>query len=232
LIANELELLGITHSRDALIKLSEFAELVKAGNKRFNLTAIKEDADFAKKHFADSLSVLKLDDIAGAGRLIDIGSGAGFPGVPLAIMMPQTNVLMVDSTNKKIEFILSAIEKLGLKNAQAIAARAEDIAHNPLYREKFDIAVSRAVAPLNVLTEMALPFVKKGGVMIAYKGTAAMSERIAAQKAAEVCGGKIHGVYPSNVSELDHYFVVIKKIKETDGFYPRNFSAIKKKPIV
>lgn len=188
-------------------------------NKKINLTAIKEEKDIIVKHFIDSILIEK--EVIG-DKLIDIGSGAGFPGIPLKIFRNDLNVTLIDSVNKKVLFMNDSIEKLKLDNIVAIHCRAEEYAHNNKYRESFDVATSRAVANMSTLVEYMLPFVKLGGKCICMKGPNSEEEINDSKKAISMLGGEIERVEKYKIDDNDRCLVIIKKIKKTEQIYPRN----------
>ena len=167
-LKNEAQVLGLPLNALQLEMFDRYAELLVETNKQFNLTAIKEPEDIVTKHFVDSLTVFAAADICDSSKVIDIGTGAGFPGIPMLIYKNNLNLTMVDSTGKKLDFVCKTVSALGL-NAEVVHARAEELGRGEK-RENYDFAVSRAVAPLNVLCEYCLPFVKTGGLFIAMKG--------------------------------------------------------------
>ena len=213
----------------------KLGELLSEANKIHNLTAIKEDEDVMLKHFIDSLLISS--KICEGAKVIDVGCGAGFPSLPLAIYRPDVSITGVDSTSKKINYVNNTATALGLTNIMAISARAEDLAHKE-HRESFDVATARAVAALPVLTELCLPFVKPGGLFIAMKSQSAAEELAASRSAIEKCGGEL--LYVTEL-ELRHRketaenekrsLIIIKKIKKTPDNFPRIYSKITKKPL-
>ncbi len=189
-------------------------------NEKINLTAIKEEKEFIVKHFVDSLSISEI--VGDNKRIIDVGTGGGFPGIPLKLLNENLNVSLVDSVNKKIMVLNDIINKMKLENIEAIHTRAEDLAQNKEYREGFDIAVSRAVSNMNTLVEYLLPFVKIGGYVVCMKGPGYEEELNSSKKAIEILGGKIEDIKELKVSdELDRNIIIIKKIKNTNNKYPR-----------
>ena len=211
------------------------SELLSAANKIHNLTAIKEDEDVMVKHFIDSLLISST--IPKDSRVVDVGCGAGFPSLPLAIYRPDISLMGIDSTSKKINYVNSTASSLGLTNIKAISARAEDLAHKE-YRESFDVATARAVAALPVLTELCLPFVKLGGLFVAMKSLSAAEELSASRSAIQKCGGELVRVIEldlkhrkENAENEKRSLIIIKKIKKTPDIYPRNYSKITKKPL-
>lgn len=199
-------------------------------NEKINLTAIKDEKEFVVKHFIDSLTIAKF--VPGNSRVIDIGTGAGFPGIPLKIVKDSIKITLVDSVNKKVMVLQDVINKLGLKNIDAIHTRAEDIAHKTEYRESFDIATSRAVSNLTTLVEYLLPFVKVGGKVLCMKGPNCDIEINDARKAISTFGGKIVDKVSLNIDgELERHIVIIEKIANTPKKYPRGQGLPLKKPL-
>ena len=217
---------------DEQIKSFEkYMNLLLEWNEKINLTAITQPEEIKLKHFVDSLTVLKY--INDDDKVIDIGTGAGFPGIPLKIMNENTKITLLDSLNKRINFLNIVIETLNLRNIQAIHGRAEEIARNKLYREKYDVAVSRAVANLSTLTEYMLPFVKVGGKCICMKGANVNEELERAQNAIKELGGEIEKIDNFFLSDNDNErnIIVIKKVKETKSKYPRKAGTPSKEPL-
>ncbi len=210
--------------------LAAFARAVLEKNRVMNLTAITDEADFARLHLLDSAALLTLEDFAGK-RVVDVGTGAGFPGVPLRILCPEARLTLLDSTAKRIDFLRETCEALGLDGVETVSARAEDFAAER--RESFDLAVSRAVAAMPVLCELCLPLVKVGGRFVAMKSARSDEEIAAAARAVETLGGRVARVvdYTVPTSEVTHRAVVIEKLSPTPKKYPRAFGQIKKKPL-
>lgn len=210
-----------------------YMRLLQEWNEKINLTAITEDKEVVKKHFIDCIKAFKSDAIKNAKTLIDVGTGAGFPGLPIAIMNPEVKVTLLDSLNKRINFLNLVIRELGLKNVVTIHSRAEDGARNVELREKFDVATSRAVANMSVLSEFCIPYVKLNGYFVALKGPAIEEELKDAQKAMEVLGGELKGKieYDIEESDLNHNIVEVQKIKKCPKSYPRKAGTVNKNPI-
>ena len=211
-------------------------ELLGEANKIHNLTAIKEDEDVIVKHFIDSLLIS--NKIPTDSKTVDVGCGAGFPSLPLAIYRPDISLMGIDSTTKKINYVNSTANTLGLTNIKAISARAEDLSHKAEYRESFDVVTARAVASLPVLAELCLPFVKVGGMFVAMKSQSAQDELVLARSAIEKCGGELVDVEElelkhtkENAENEKRSLIIIKKIKKTPDNYPRIYSKITKKPL-
>ncbi len=208
----------------------EYMNLLLEWNEKINLTAITEPCEVIEKHFLDSLTIL--DEIKENESVIDVGTGAGFPGIPLAICS-KANFILVDSLNKRINFLKEVKEKINLNNIEIYHTRAEEFAKNKLYREKFDVAVSRAVAPMNILVEYLIPFVKVGGKIVCMKGPKAEEELEEAKKAIEILGGKVEQIKEFNLGEeqISRKIIIIKKIKNTPNKYPRKPGTPAKEPI-
>lgn len=213
-------------------QFDRYFELLVFWNEKINLTSITGKDDVFVKHFADSIAMLKYADMSGKS-LIDIGTGAGFPGIPLKIMCPELNVVLADSLNKRITFLNEIINELELDDIIAIHGRAEDLANDNEYREKFDVVTSRAVANLSVLSEYCLPFVNTGGTFISYKSGNVDDELSSAGHAIEVLGGKVERVekYSIPYTDYDRSLCFIKKINATDKKYPRKAGTALKKPL-
>lgn len=232
LLKTSAEKMGIELSQNQLEKFDLYKKLLLEWNEKMNLTAITDDEGIAIKHFADSISVLPLIENKNAS-LIDVGTGAGFPGIPLKIANNGFKVTLLDSLNKRITFLEEVKKELGITNLECIHSRAEDGGRNADLREKFDYCVSRAVARLSVLSEYCMPFVAVGGYFISLKGPDAAEELTEAQNAISVLGGKVEKVVEITIpeSDLKHCAVVIKKIKSTPKVYPRKAGTAAKKPL-
>lgn len=218
---------------DKYNKFMLYKDLLKEWNEKINLTAITEDEEIIKKHFIDCIKAFNSKEFKKCKTIIDIGTGAGFPGLPLAIMREDVEVTLLDSLNKRINFLNEVISKLGLKNVVSIHSRAEDGARNSKLRQKFDISTSRAVANMCVLSELCIPYVKKNGNFIALKGPAVEEELSEARNAIATLGGKLKEVIQVDIegTDLKHNLVIIDKIKETPDIYPRKAGTITKKPL-
>ena len=223
----------MSFNEDKYNKFILYKDLLKEWNEKINLTAITEDEEIIKKHFIDCIKAFKFQGFKEAESIIDVGTGAGFPGIPVGIMNENTSVLLLDSLNKRVNFLNDVIEKLELNNFKTLHGRAEEVSRKKEYREKFSIATSRAVANMCVLSELCLPYVKVGGYFVALKGPAVEEELNEAKNAIGTLGGKLEAVIPVEVdgTDLNHNLVIIKKVKETPGVYPRKASSISKKPI-
>ena len=202
-----------------------YMRLLAEYNKKMNLTAITDEKNVIIKHFIDSLSAVPLISGRG-GEIIDVGSGAGFPGIPIAIALPDAGVTLLDATQKKVDFLHEAVRLLGLKRVTCIRARAEEAGRFIDMREQYGAAVARAVAPLDILAEYCLPFVIPGGFFYALKGPGAKDEIKQAEGVIEKTGGAVVNVQPAGVSDLNHVFVIIKKIMRTPPEYPREYKKI------
>jgi len=234
ILKNGAEHFGLCVLNEQLEIFERYKDLLVKWNKKFNLTAITNENDILIKHFLDSLSVmLVMNDCKEGSSLIDIGSGAGFPGLPLKIMMDELDVTLMDSVGKKVAFLQEAINILGLKNAKAVNSRAEVLATLHDYREKFDYATARAVSKLNIITEYCLPFVKIGGKFISMKLSDADAEINEAKAAISVLGGEISEVKKVKIpfSDITHSLIVIDKISNTPPKYPRKAGKASKSPI-
>lgn len=213
-------------------KFEKYMEGILEWNTKVNLTNITDEAEFVKKHFADSVLIAKDEEFKKAKTVVDIGTGGGFPGVPLAILFPEKEFVLLDSLNKRLKIIDELTESIGIKNVRTIHGRAEELAHKKEMREAFDICVSRAVANLTTLAELCLPFVKKEGMFVAYKGPGVYEELEAAEKAIEVLGGKVEKMEEANFEEgRNHKLLYIRKIKNTNKKYPRKPGEPAKNPI-
>jgi len=233
LMKEACEEVGLDFSEEKYNQFQTYRKLLQEWNEKINLTAITEEEEIIKKHFIDCIKAFKSKELLNAKSLIDVGTGAGFPGLPIAIMNGNIEVTLLDSLNKRVLFLNEVINKLNLKNVKTIHSRAEDGARNKMLREKFDIAVSRAVANMSVLAEYCLPYVKVGGYFIALKGPAIDEELCASKNSIKVLGGSLSYVIQVEVegTDLNHNLVIIKKIKGTSPVYPRKAGTINKKPI-
>ncbi len=211
----------------------QYYEILTEWNKFMNLTAVTEYEEVMKKHFVDSLSAVRALDLTGDLTLLDIGTGAGFPGIPLKIVFPNLKVTLLDSLNKRVRFLQTLIEKLELTRIEAFHGRAEDFAKEKNRREQFDVCVSRAVSNMTVLSEYCLPFVKIGGKFISYKSEKAEEEIEEAEWAIEQLGGKVEKqvkMYLPN-SDIFRNLFVIEKIKATPKYFPRKAGMALKEPL-
>lgn len=223
--------LGLALDETALGRFEQYFELLEEKNKVMNLTAISGEEDVARLHFLDCIALHAAVELDGK-RVIDVGSGAGFPGLPLKIARPGVELTMLDSLGKRVSFLEQVTAALGLE-AVCVAARAEEQAAKPGWRESFDAATSRAVAGLNVLCELTLPYVKPGGVFIAMKGVDSDEEIKQAKRALKELGGELERCfdYPVPGTDIRHRAVIIRKTKSTPARYPRRFAKIKSSPL-
>ena len=225
--------LDIDLSRDEIDKFILYKKLLKEWNQKINITSITDDEEIDIKHFIDSLTLLNTNLFKGKSKVIDIGTGGGFPGIPLKIINQDLNMVLLDSLNKRIVFLDEVINKLKLKDITAIHGRAEELSRTKDYREIYDIAVSRAVASLDTLSEYSLPFVKVGGYFISMKGSNIDEELKEAEKGIKILGGKIQDkkIITLPLSDISHSLIIIEKIKETPTKYPRGGGKPKKRPL-
>ena len=225
--------LGITLDENQKKQFTDFYEYLVEKNKVMNLTGITEFQEVLVKHFLDSLACVKAVDMSRIKRIMDIGTGAGFPGVPLKIAFPHLEACLLDSLKKRVNFLEETFQMLKLENITAIHGRAEEFAKNKAYRETYDLCVSRAVSNLATLSEYCLPYVKTGGFFISYKSGTVQEEVEQAQKAVKILGGKIQDVVYFQLpdSEIQRSLVVIEKIKATPGRYPRKAGTPLKEPL-
>lgn len=223
--------LGVRFSMEQIEQFFEYMELLIEWNEKINLTAIIEPEEIILKHFIDSITILK--EIEKDSELVDVGTGAGFPGIPLSIMEPSLKITLVDSLNKRLIFLEEVINKLNLKNVELVHARAEEFGQNKQYREKFDTATSRAVANLSTLSEYLIPLVKINGKVLSMKASDAQEEINDAKKAIEILGGKIEKVEEFNLpqSDIGRTIITIRKEKQTPSKYPRKPGTPSKEPI-
>lgn len=228
-----LESFGLSLSDRQQEQLTIYYEMLVEKNKVMNLTAITEFSDVLQKHFLDSIALAQYIDLTKPAAVLDLGTGAGFPGLPLKIMFPNLQMTLADSLNKRILFLDEVIEALGLENVTTVHARAEDLARDVKHREMYDYCVSRAVANLSTLSEYCLPFVKEGGMFIPYKSGEINEEVQAAKKAVFLLGGQLREVIPFQLAGTDlmRSFVMIEKVKKTPKTYPRKSGMPTKKPL-
>lgn len=223
---------GITLTDNQVDKFKKYYELLIEWNKKMNLTALTEPHDVALKHFCDSILLLKYADIFEGASLIDVGTGAGFPSIPIKIMRPDIHLCLLDSLNKRLVFLQEVVDTLKLSDVQIVHARAEDGAKRADLREKFDFATSRAVAQMNVLSEYCLPYVRVGGQFVAMKGKYSEEEIDSAKNAIKLLGGKCEKVEKySLIDESQRTIIRIKKLSSTDKRYPRTSAKIKNKAL-
>ena len=226
--------LGISLTEEQTEQFMLYYEKLIEVNRVMNLTAITEFEDVMRKHFLDSLTLVKAADIKNVKRVLDLGTGAGFPGIPLKIAFPDTEFVLLDSLNKRVKFLYDIIELCRLKKIQAVHGRAEELAGKKEYRESFDLCVSRAVANLSSLSEYCLPYVEKGGLFVSYKSGNIQEELEAAGYAIQILGGRIKDTVKFKLpgSDMDRSLVVIEKIRETPARYPRRAGIPSREPLV
>ena len=226
--------LGISLTEEQTEQFMLYYEKLIEVNQVMNLTAITEFEDVMRKHFLDSLTLVKAVDIKNVKRVLDLGTGAGFPGIPLKIAFPDTEFVLLDSLNKRVKFLHNIIELCRLKKIQAVHGRAEELAGKKEYRESFDLCVSRAVANLSSLSEYCLPYVEKGGLFVSYKSGNIQEELETAGYAIQILGGRIEDTVKFKLpgSDMDRSLVVIEKIRETPARYPRRAGIPSREPLV
>lgn len=227
------ELFNVHVTRGQVMSLITYEKELLEWNKKINLTAIRDVESIRTKHFLDSFSCVLVWKANPPLHLIDVGTGAGFPGIPLKILYPNMKLTLVESVGKKTRFCRHIVDELGLENVNVIHTRAEDLAHDSNHREKYDWAVARAVAKLNVLSEYLIPLVKIGGRMLAQKGESGPAEAQSAENAMKLLGGKLDGLIPVNLPGVaeDRYLVVAEKIAATPLKYPRKPGIPTKQPL-
>jgi len=231
---NARQLLGLQLSREQIAAFKLLEEELLEWNSRFNLTAIRDKEGIETKHFLDSLTCLMaLDSNAAPRSLIDIGTGAGFPGIPLKLMLPNMRLTLVESIQKKAGFCTHIVEKLGLRQVQVLLERAEDVGQDPNHRESYDLATARAVAAMPTLVEYLLPLVRIGGLVIMQKGESAQLEALKSEKIIQRLGGKIRVILPVELPGVadERYLVVLEKVARTSAEYPRRTGLPAKQPL-
>ena len=232
-MAEAAEAAGLQLSDSQLQQFTRYYEMLIEWNEKMNLTAITEAREVAVKHFVDSLTALETGLFTEGCTVIDVGTGAGFPGLPLKIYRPDLKLTLMDSLQKRVGFLEAAVEELGLQEVTCVHARAEEGARNKAFREKFDFAVSRAVAALPVLAEYTLPFVKQGGFLVALKGAKYAEEAGAAERALSLLGGAAPRCQEVTLPGLTdkRAIVTVKKVRPTPRAYPRKAGTPAKKPL-
>ena len=227
----ELDNLNLSLSDSQIEQFISYYEMLIEKNKVMNLTAITDFDEVIEKHFIDSLNLFRFIELKADKTVIDMGTGAGFPGIPLKIAFPNLKITLADSLNKRILFLDEVIEKLGFTDIDTVHGRAEDLAKDIKYREKYDYCVSRAVANLSTLSEYCLPFVKIGGQFISYKSGDCDEEIANAKSAIFLLGGKINSINKFEMNDNSRSFVIIDKINGTSKKYPRKAGLPSKKPL-
>lgn len=226
--------MGIAMSEDQAAQFAQYHAMIVEANAKFNLTRVPDDLrEAADRNYLDCIAPLAHGWPEGVRSLVDVGSGAGFPGIPLSIMLPDVHVVMVDSLEKRVRFLKSVIDALGL-NAEAVHARAEDAARRPELRERFDLATARAVASMQLLSEYLLPFVRVGGRMLALKGPSLEAELEEADYALRTLGGEVERMEDAPIPGRDwsHRLAYVKKVAATPAQYPRKAGVPEKKPLI
>ncbi len=225
--------LGYLLTETQINQFEKYYDMLIQWNEKMNLTSITEEKEVIIKHFLDSIAIHKVMDLNNCNQVIDLGTGAGFPGIPLKIVYPHIKLTLADSLNKRIQFLTAVMDELDLVDIQCVHGRAEDLGSTDLYREQYDLCVSRAVADLSILSEYCIPFVRHGGYFIAYKAKHSHEELEGSKKAIETLGGYQEGVTRVKIpqSDIERAFVVIKKEGVTPNKYPRKAGKPKKSPL-
>lgn len=231
ILVNGMHKFNIQLTDNQIEQFIAYCNLLVEWNNKMNLTAIKEPEEIAVKHFIDSCSILNYVKIKKNASVIDIGTGAGFPGIPLKIIRNDLNITLLDSLNKRIVFLNEVAKQLNI-SITTIHGRAEEYGRKEDYRESFDVAISRAVAPLNVLSEYCIPFVKKDGKFISMKGPNIQNEVEESKKAIKILGGKYNNIVKFNVEDNNRSIVIVDKVSNTPFKYPRHGSKISNKPVI
>ena len=233
LVQEARELFNVHLTGRQVMALVTYEKELLEWNQKFNLTAIRDTESIRTKHFLDSFSCVLAWKASPPNHLIDVGTGAGFPGIPLKILYPNLKLTLVESVRKKVMFCQHIVSLLGLEHVNVLQARAEDLGQDPQNREKFDWAVARAVANLNVLSEYLIPLVKVGGTMLAQKGESGPAEAQSAEEAMKLLGGKLRQLIPVNLPGVadDRYLVVVDKVAATPPKYPRKPGVPGKQPL-
>ena len=232
-LVNALEQLNIPFDEEIIEKYRLYMEGIISWNEKVNLTSITDKDEFIVKHYIDSVMCVPCKEFQNAEKIIDVGTGGGFPGIPLALAAPDKEFVLMDSLNKRIKIINQLCEEIGITNVTAVHARAEELAKNKQHRQKYDLCVSRAVANLSTLSEYCLPFIKQGGWFLSYKGPDTDKELSDAKKAIKILGGQIDREELASLesSGLEHKIIYIKKVKDTPAKYPRKAGTPSKDPL-
>lgn len=232
-LKKSLAAMNIENSQELIGKFRIYMEGVLEWNEKVNLTTITDPDEFVIKHFIDSIICANYPEYINAAKIIDVGTGAGFPGIPLSIISPEKEFILMDSLNKRLKIIDELCQRADINNVVTLHARAEELAKNKAHRERYDLCVSRAVANMAVLAEYCLPFIKVGGFLMAYKGPDAENEVIEAEHALSLLGGRAVEIRNGNLKEfgIEHKVVVIKKIKNTPSKFPRKSGTPAKEPL-
>ena len=232
-LRDSLDKLKIQYNDEQIEQFRSYYELLTEWNKKINLTAITGYEDVVRKHFIDSILICSLLDLNKDIRIIDVGTGAGFPGIPIKILNPDCRIVLLDSLNKRVRFLETVVDELGLDNVECIHGRAEDVSREKKYRASFDLSVSRAVANLSTLCEYCIPFLKKGGMFVSYKSDKADDEINGSENAVRTLGSEITSVKEITLPETDivRKFVMITNIKQVSNIYPRKAGIPAKDPL-
>ncbi len=230
-IIEEIARIGVDISEIQAEQFYDYYELLVEKNKVMNLTAITDFKDVVKKHFADSLCLCRIHDMTEVRKMIDVGTGAGFPGIPLKIVFPDMQLTLLDSLGKRVRFLSDTAEKLDLRNVECVHSRTEDLAGNTYYREQYDLVTARAVAAMNVLSEYCLPYARIGGTFAAFKSAEIAEELAAAEKAVSVLGGRVKKTEVFSLDDMGRSIVLIEKVRKTPKSYPRKAGTPARSPI-
>lgn len=224
---------GVSFDETKYNKFIMYKNLLKEWNEKINLTSILDDEEIIKKHFIDSIKAFRFEFLKDAKSIIDVGTGGGFPGIPIKIVSENIDLVLLDSLNKRINFLNEVVRQLKLDGVKTLHGRAEDFARDSKYREKFDVATSRAVANMTVLSEFCIPYVKVGGYFLALKGPSVDEEIKESRNAIGTLGGKLEDIIKVEIenSDLKHNLVVVRKVKTTDKRYPRKAGIVTKRPL-
>ena len=231
ILKNVLKDIDFNLTDEQLSQFEKYYSMIIEWNERINLTAITDPEEVAKKHFADSLSIIKVLSLNEIESVIDVGTGAGFPGIPLKIAFPHIKITLLDSLNKRIQYLGEVNDNLALSDVVLIHGRAETVARDPVHRQKYDLCVSRAVANLSVLSELCTPFVKVGGIFAPYKSEKADEELNEAANALNILGCEVRKIEKFNLFDQVRCIPVIEKIKNTEDKYPRREGIPGKRPL-
>ena len=232
-LRDSLDKMKIQYNDEQIEQFRSYYELLTEWNKKINLTAITGYEDVVRKHFIDSILICSLLDLNKDIRIIDVGTGAGFPGIPIKILNPDCRIVLLDSLNKRVRFLETVVDELGLDNVECIHGRAEDVSREKKYRASFDLSVSRAVANLSTLCEYCIPFLKKGGMFVSYKSDKADDEINGSENAVRTLGSEITSVKEITLPETDivRKFVMITNKKQVSNIYPRKAGIPAKDPL-
>ena len=233
LMEKSMKNLNMDFTKSQYDKFEKYMKILQEWNEKINLTSIIEDKEVIQKHFIDSIKIFEFEEIKHMKKIIDVGTGAGFPGIPIKIIKSDVELTLLDSLNKRIKFLKEVGNELNLENIDYIHGRAEDYGNDRDYREEFDLATSRAVANMTVLSEYCLPFVKVGGYFIALKGPSIEDELRDSEIAIEKLGGRLKEIIEVDIEESDlkHNLVIIEKVSKTPKNLPRKSVSIRKKPL-